>query len=154
MTAPKPTPKPREKPVAELRGPILILLAEGYTVSHIARELACARSTVRSVRALPESQAKLAAARKERAAQGEASVEDARRILREASQAAALVLADGTQHADPRVRVRAAREVLDRIGIPRIEEVQTRNLDAPDLSKLTDEELATWERLNAKVSPA
>jgi transposase-like protein len=131
---------------------ILARLLARYSVSAVARDLGCNRSTVRAVRDRPEVQVQLAEARAAREAAHAAALDDARRILREGAPAAALAIVDATQHPDPHVRVRAARELLDRVGIPRVEEVQTRNLDAPDLAKLTDEELATWERLSAKVA--
>lgn len=131
---------------------IVARLVEGWTVTATARALSVSRVTVRAVRDRPEVQVRMAEARAAREVSHAAALEDARRILREGAAGAALALVDATQHPDPQVRVRAARELLDRVGIPRVEEVQTRSLDAPDLAKLTDEELATWERLSVKVA--
>lgn len=155
MTAPKkpkrPT-RPREKPVAELRPTILLMLGDGYTVSAIARECKCARRTVRLVRDDPDAQVQLAAKRKARVAEHEARIEDGRRILQEGVTAAAHALVDATQHADPRVRVRAARELLDRVGIPRVEEVHHSGDEAEvDLSLLSDEEFDQFRALRAKA---
>lgn len=146
-------PLPTREMAPETRdAEIVAKLVEGRTVTATARALSVSRVTVRAVRDLPEVQARMAAARAAREAAHAAALEDARRILREGAQGAALALVDATQHPDPNVRVRAARELLDRVGIPRVEEVQTRSLGAPDLTKLTDDELADWERLSAKVA--
>jgi len=151
-TAPPPRSRTRDREVRDEQ--IVPLLLAGYAVAAITRQLGCSRATVGAVRSRPEVQKRLAEERAKRADAHEAMLEDARRILREGGVDAAHALVDAVTHHDPNVRARAAAQVLDRIGIPRIEEVQTRALDAPDLSKLSDDELATWERLNAKVSRA
>lgn len=153
MTAPRP-PRAHERDHDVRDEEVVALLVAGYAVAAITRQLGCSRATVGAVRARPEVQARLAAERAKRADAQEAMLEDARRILREGGVDAAQALVDAVTHHDPNVRARAAAQVLDRIGIPRIEEVHQRGLDRPDLTKLTDEELVLWEQLNAKVTPA
>lgn len=150
-TAPPPRSRTRDREVRDEQ--IVPLLLAGYAVAAITRQLGCSRATVGAVRSRPEVQKRLAEERAKRADAHEAMLEDARRILREGGVDAAHALVDAVTHHDPNVRARAAAQVLDRIGIPRIEEVRQRGLDRPDLSKLTDDELREWERLNAKVTP-
>lgn len=146
-------PEPRSMTPEERDAKILELLLAGHAGAHVARELSVSRNTVAAVRERPDVQPRLAAARAARAAALEEGLEDARRVLREGASAAAQALVDGINDDDPNVRLRAAAQLLDRIGVPRVEEVRNRSVDLPDLSKLSDEELAQWEELNAKVSP-
>jgi len=152
VTAPKP-PRAHDRDREVRDEEIVALLVAGYAVAAITRELGCSRRNVGIVRSRPEVQARLAEERAKRADAHEAMLEDARRILREGGVDAAHALVDAVTHHDPNVRARAAAQILDRIGIPRIEEVHQRGFDRPDLTKLTDEELVLWERLNAKVTP-
>ena len=151
MSTPKP-PRAHDRDHDVRDEEIVSLLVAGYAVAAITRELGCSRATVGAVRSRPEVQEQLAAEREKRADAHAAMLEDARRILREGGIAAAHALVDAVTHHDPNVRARAAAQVLDRIGVPRIEEVHTREGDAPDLAKLSDDELAEWERLSAKVT--
>lgn len=153
MTAAAPPPRSRTRDREVRDEQIVPLLLAGYAVAAITRQLGCSRATVGAVRSRPEVQKRLAEERAKRADAHEAMLEDARRILREGGVDAAHALVDAVTHHDPNVRARAAAQILDRIGIPRIEEVRQRGLDRPDLSKLTDDELREWERLNAKVTP-
>jgi hypothetical protein len=62
----------------------------------------------------------------------------------------AQVFVEALEHADPRVRLHAAKEIADRVGLPRTERLESAG--APmDLSKLTTEEVEQLAALMAKV---
>lgn len=136
----------------------LDLLAGGRGVGEVASALGVSESTVFRWRDTPEGQARLAAANdereRERAAAAEArrnTVVEARTRLHELALKAVEALEGGLNNDDPQARLRAAREVLDRAGVPRTERVET---GAPelDLSKLTPDERATMRALLTKMA--
>jgi transposase-like protein len=128
------------------------LLAEGYTVTAVARQLGLSRPTVRGWRDSPDGQKQLAAARAARDAESREVVADARRIVRANLAFAAQVLADKLRSPHPHVALAAARELLDRGGLPRTERVEGGGAPAADLSRLTDDELVTLARLQQKAT--
>jgi hypothetical protein len=128
----------------------LIMLIEGCSITYVAETLEISRPTVRRWRDSPEGQAEITKARKARADAHRDASEAALRTLRENADKAAQVLVDQLDDDDPAVASVAARTVLDRIGVPRTERIETQA--APmDLSKLSTEELEQWATLLAKV---
>lgn len=125
------------------------LLAEGLTVSEVARRLGVARQTVsgwKNSSAAPE----VAAAQEKRAHGFEEATATARAELRDGLHEAAKELVLLAKHQDPNVRLRAVGQLMDRAGLPRVEVVATEA--APlDLSQLTEEELELFERLMRKA---
>jgi hypothetical protein len=128
------------------------LLAEGFQITTVARQLGIKRITVRDWRDSPEGQSQLADARRARAAAFEGAVEDARQILREAAVKAAQVLADKLDAPTSFAALRAAREILNRVGLPSVSKVETTTPPSTlDLSRLSDVELVQLEQLHAKA---
>lgn len=162
MSSRKPPPKPARRPtkrappaVPARRGPdamveAMRLVAEGYALSTVAAQLGVDRGTVSDWRDSPDGRAALADARKVRADAFKDAAERSRQILREGAERAATVIVDGLEHRDPVVRSLFARTLLDRVGVPRTQRVET-NPAPPDTSGLSDEELEQFERLHAKV---
>lgn len=119
------------------------LLAEGMYVGDIARALRVNRHTVRAWQDSQEGQRILAMAQASRAADFENVVADARRALREL-----VPLAVAALRADLRIPARrghAAREILNRTGLPSGTVVEIRK--PLDLSKVSPATLAELEAL-------
>lgn len=125
------------------------LLAEGFTVSEVARRLGVSRQTVSGW--ANHTAAEAVSVEKAKRAQGfEDAVAAARKELKASTLDAARVLVGQLTNADPAVAAAAAKTILDRAGLPRVEVVQSEA--APlDLSGLTEEELATFEALLSRV---
>ncbi len=154
--APSPTPPPAAPDLTrggpDARVEAMRLLAEGYTASSVAQQLGVDRGTVREWRDSPEGQRELAAARKAREDSFAEAIEDSRRVLRDGAVRAAQVLVDQLDDTDPAVAASAARTLLDRVGVPRTERVEVKSDDSgEDLSRLSDEEFAEYERLAEKA---
>ncbi len=151
MTPPNPPPPPRTLGATERTAEITRRLEAGQSVAHIARELTCARLTVRTVRNDPEMQARIAAACKAREDAHAGHLATARGLMLEATIDVAQAFIDALDHADPRVRLLAAKEIADRIGLPRTERLESA---APptDLSKLSTEELEQLAALTSKIN--
>ena len=128
------------------------LHAEGISVSEIGRQIGVARETVS--RWIHHRAATAVAV--ERAARAETfadAVSAARERLRAGASRAAEVLVAQLDSSDPAVAAAAARTLLDRVGVPRAEVVQT--VPAPlDLSGLATEELEHLEGLLARAGGA
>lgn len=131
----------------ELRAEALRLLTENYTLSAVARMLGVNRNTVREWRDSPEGQRSLEQARTARAEQYQNAAEQARQVIRENVARAAQTLADNLDAPNRRDRATAARELLDRGGVPRTERVEGGAGRSADLSRLTDEQLVQLARL-------
>lgn len=136
----------------ETRERALRLLAEGFPVTAIAQEVGCNRSTVRLWRDSPEGDARLKALRRERDAQYSEDIEDARRALKSAALDAVKTLVQQLRSTKSAVAVTAAQAILDRIGVPRTERVETVKQKRADFSKLTTEELRELKRLRGKLT--
>lgn len=134
----------------ERRPEAMRLLAEGLPLSAVARQLQCARDTVRDWRDSPEGQRELEAARKARDLKADEVAEAARRVLRESAARAAQILVDRLDAGGSGEATRAACAILDRVGVPRVERVETTVDSALDMSVYSDEELAVLEALQAK----
>lgn len=125
------------------------LHAEGIPVAEIGRRLGVARETVSRWVHHRAAEA-VAVAKQERAQAFEDSVAPARAALKASALRAAEVLVAQLGSSDPAVAASAARTLLDRVGVPRAEVVQTS--PAPvDLSGLDLEELERLEGLLARV---
>jgi len=149
----KPT-KPHRTSRGKIRGPhaqaeAARLLAEGLTVTEVARRLGLARETV-SVWKNHSAIDIVAVAVEKRAESYADAVALARSKLRDAAARAADVLVAQLDDADPAVASMAARTLLDRVGVPR-SEVLVQAAAGPDLSKLSADELADLERLLEKA---
>jgi len=141
---------PRRRGGAVARADAMRLLAEGYKVIAVAREVGVDRRTVREWRDSPEGQRLLDEARKTREALQAEGREAALRILREAAPHAAQRLVDALE-ARPPASVGAAEAILARVGLPRSAVLETTVGPALDLSALSDDELAALEALQAKA---
>lgn len=140
------TPATPARDSADARTEAMRLLSEGLSVTEVARRVGASRQTVskwKNHTALPE----LAAAREVRAQTFEDAVTGARATIRDNTLKAAQVLVDQLADPDPAIRAAAARTLLDRGGLPRVEVVETGPTLPLDLSGLTDDELAVVERV-------
>lgn len=126
------------------------MLADGFRIGAVARELGINRCTLRDWRDSPEGQRLLDAARKTREAQIAESRDAALRILRESAPLAAQRLVDALA-APPPASTGAAEAILARVGLPRSTVLETTVAPALDLSLLSDDELAALEALQAKA---
>lgn len=149
-----PDATPRDTPRRPTKGPgaraeAARLLAEGYTVSEVARRLGVSRQTVSGW--ANHTAAEAVATEKAKRAQGfEDATKLSREKLRENLLAVTEELVKLAKDPDPAVKLRAITAIMDRGGLPRVEVVQ--NEAAPlDLSDLTAEELDTFEALLARV---
>ena len=125
------------------------LKAEGLTVSEIARRVGVARETVS--RWVNHKAVEAVATERAARAQGfEDAVAAARKELKASTLDAARVLVGQLANADPAVAAAAAKTILDRSGLPRVEVVHT-EAEPLDLSGLTAEELDAFEGLLLKV---
>ena len=127
------------------------LVACGMSVTLAAKSLGVTRETVSRWKNGPGRQL-LQSARASVDTQLKEEAGDQVRALRGAIAAAVRELRKGLKSKDPRVRLRAAEEILDRVGIGRKSRVE--NVDAPptpDLSRLTDTELEVLSVLMARA---
>lgn len=160
MTGKKPRPKPakadtrRRKIGPEAKAQAMVLLAEGFSLAAVGVEMGVNRDTVLTWRDSPDGQRLLADARKAREGALKEGIGRARKVLEEGAILAAQTLVDAATHGPTKDRIRAAATLLDRIGVPRTERVEVAAGDDEDLTVLTDDELAEYERLLAKTRKA
>lgn len=154
-TKPKPVRKKAGKPGRKIgpaaRARAYALLAEGFSCSAISRELKIRVDTVIVWRDSPEGQAEVRRLRTERNAELGATLKQARLDLEMLIPRAITALGDALAASNPNVRVRAAREILDRGGMPRTEIHEEHGGDV-DLSGLSLEELEQLRALHAKAA--
>lgn len=138
---------PREQAMA--------LLAEGISIAEVSRRLGLHRRTVEKWRTTEAGAAALETAKEQAREAFQSTVEAARSKLSaaadEATDAVLEVLRDGK--GDPGTRLRAASMVFDRVGLPRIQRLETPPTPL-DTSKLSDQELADLEALLRKAGEA
>lgn len=127
------------------------LLAEGFAITDVAARIGVHRNTVMEWRGSPEGRAELTEARKVVAAEMESIVGEWRAGLRALGREALEVVRDKLGSDVPFEALAAVREVFDRGGMPRVNKVETAAGEPEDLSGLSDEELAQFEALQAKV---
>lgn len=137
---------------AAVREKAMALLAEGWTARAVAEQVKVNPHTVAAWRDSPEGQKVLDEARAARAEALREAATRARRVLEDAALRAAQVLVDQLDASAPNVKVRAAREILGRVGVPTLTESRV-TVAAPegDLSRLTDDELRTLDELERKA---
>lgn len=135
----------------EAQAEAMKLLAEGWQLASVARQLKVRRGTVRDWRDSPAGQRLLAAARAERSAALLEVIEDGRRLLRENAMRAVQVLVDKLASPVPFEAGAAAAQLLDRVGLPRTERIETPPKPKRDLSKLSTEELVQLRALREKA---
>lgn len=126
------------------------LLGEGLTASEVSRRLGVHERTVRRWRDNPASAPIIENARAMRAQAVADSVDEARRILRDAAPDAARAVVDALDSPDPADQLRAAAMLLDRVGVPRTERVETADVEH-DFSALSPEERAQLRALLTKA---
>jgi hypothetical protein len=152
--------KPPGRPTRVVRERALAMLAEGASPSAVALACRVDAATVWRWRDTPEAREIMAAAALERetarradaVAQREAA-NKARAALVAGAERASTTVLNALAHHNAHVRLRAAREVLDRVGVVRTQRLELGGTPL-DLTLLTDEEFATLEALVAKARPA
>ena len=150
VRAKKPPPdQSKGGPVA--RAEAMRLLATGFTITAVSKQLKVGRGPVVAWRESPDGKAEFTAFLKERDKQLREAADGALRILRDGADKAARVLVEQLGDRDPSVRSLAARTLLDRVGVPRTERIET--APAPiDTSGLSDEELEVLAKIGARRS--
>lgn len=144
--------KPGRRIGPEARAHAYRLLAEGFSCSAVARDLKIRVDTVIVWRDSPEGSDEIRRLREQRNAELGATLRQGRLDLETLVPRAITALGDALGAANPSVRVRAAREILDRAGLPRTEVHEERGGGDLDLSALSAEELDTLRDLHAKAS--
>lgn len=142
---PRPEPGPKDRELA------MAMVAEGWHLNDVAATLGINRNTVRRWRDCPEGQEMLAKAKARRAAAVATSLDDAKEILRSATVQAARTLVDKLRDTKPFEALTAADAILSRVGLPKASKVEMDLRAATDLSRLSPEELDTYERLTRKA---
>lgn len=137
-------------PADDRKGRAMRLLVEGHSLASVAELVGASRPTVRAWRESPEGQRMLRAAREECDREFKDSTSEARELLKSLARRAVQVLEEDLDSEDADIRHKAARTVLDRVGLPRTERVETITR-AEDLSKLSDDELETLRAIRAKI---
>lgn len=123
------------------------MIAQGIPLRAVARELRIAHETVMVWRDSPEGQKRLEELRRKRDVELGAVLNKARQRLEELIPRAIERLSDALESPNPQVALRAAREILDRGGLPRTE-IHENRAEALDLSVLAEEDLDTLRRIH------
>ena len=126
------------------------LLSEGYTVSSVAENLGLSRQTVTVWRDSPEGKALLSAACADRDREFRDTVTEARARLKSLAERAVEVLAEQLESGDEDTAGKAAKTILDRVGLPRTERLEL-GAERLNLSALSDDELRVYEMLRRKA---
>lgn len=147
---PNPAEPPR-KGGPEARAIAMELLADGLTVKAVAVQVGVDRSTVRVWRDSVEGQQLLTEARAARAADARDAREPALQTLKENAGRAAQVLVEKLASVLPFEALTASTAILDRVGIPRTERIETDATGDLDLSGLSDEDFAALRRIQGKL---
>ena len=138
---------------AQSRAKAMRLLAEGLTIAEVSRRLKVHRRTVEKWRADAAGAAELAEASKASASTFADSIEEARRILRDAAPLAARAVVSALDAPKEADAIRAAATLLDRVGVPRTERVEQVETET-DVAGLTTEERAQLRALLMKAAGA
>jgi transposase-like protein len=126
------------------------LLSDGYTVSSVAENLGLSRQTVTVWRDSPEGKALLEAACADRDREFRDTVTEARSKLKSLARRAVEVLEDQLESGDEDTAGKAAKTILDRVGLPRTERLEL-SAERLNLSALSDDELRVYEMLRRKA---
>lgn len=127
-------------------------VAAGEAAADVAHSLGVSRQTVNRWRREGASAVVYQDAVTERAEAMRATVLEARGYLEAHALDAAKTAVRHLGARKPADALRASGTVLDRVGIPRVSRVETPP-PPEDLSGLSDDELALYERLKQKVTP-
>lgn len=136
---------------ANLQADAMRLLCDGWQLAAVARQLGVNRNTVRDWRDSPDGQRLLAEARVARESHFVDAAERARAMLRESAVAAVQALRDDL--ASPGRRSRAARAILDRIGVMGGQTLHVTS-GVIDLSQLPEDVLAALEAARTTADKA
>lgn len=131
----------------------LRLIAEGFRNSVVARHINVDRHTIAKWRSSVDGQRLLAQYRKEREEAFRGTIEDARRILKTAVQRAARKLVERLDSKTPFESIAAAEAIFARVGLPKVDVLQTEEHAAVDLAVLSDDELQRLHELTRKAQP-
>lgn len=129
----------------------MTMLAEGENITAVAEACDVSRTTIYQWRASPEGQRLYAEAKKARDEALKGAIEEARTILRAGAVDAARTLVELSGSGPAPERVRASVTILDRVGLPKVERLETVETTDEDLGLLTDTELEQLEALRAKA---
>lgn len=119
--------------------------AAGKSVTAIAEELDLKPNTISKWFAEPETAEMLQRFRIE-------ALGESKDVLRGLSLRAVQALAEGLESPEAKDRIAAAKTILDRVGIVRVEKFEHEHKGKIDLSALTEDELLQWKGLMRKVS--
>ncbi len=128
----------------------LALLGEGVTAAEAARRVGVHERTVRKWRDLEGSPLVIEEAAETRKAVFADSIEEARRILRAAAPDASRAIVGALGASKDADVIRAAATLLDRVGVPRTERVETIGGEV-DYSHMTPEKRALLRELLAEA---
>lgn len=140
----------RVNPSEAVKARAMRLLVSGESLSRVAELVEVSRPTVRAWRDSPEGQRLLRDARAEYDREFKDTVSEARTMLKSLAQRAVEVLDEDLTSEDADIRHKAAKTILDRVGLPRTERLEIHE-ERLDLSSLSDTELAEYERLRRKA---
>ncbi len=126
----------------------MLMLAEGHSLEEVGKRFGKRRQTVRAWRERKDCQEIYREALAAREADFRDVALDVRRILRQGAIRAAIQMVQLLD--DPAQAAAAARDIMDRIGVLRGEQVTVHNARV-DLSNLSTEEIELLEQLQAKA---
>ena len=129
------------------------MMAEGYTVRAVSGSMGVNEKTIYRWMETPDGKADLDRARAQRLRAFEDTVAPARQQLKSLALRAVQVLAEQLESGDEDVASKAARTILDRVGLPRAERVEV-SVAQRNLSALSDDELRLYDALNEKALSA
>ena len=132
------------------RADAMRLLAEGHSVRSAAALVDVNEATVHRWRQSDEGKAELEAAQRVRARVFEDTVAHARTRLKSLAERAVEVLAEQLESGDEDTAGKAAKTILDRVGLPRTERLEL-SAERLNLSALSDDELRVYEMLRRKA---
>ena len=132
------------------RADAMRLLAEGHSVRSAAALVDVNEATVHRWRQSDEGKAELEAAQRVRARVFEDTVAHARTRLKSLAERAVEVLAEQLESGDEDTAGKAAKTILDRVGLPRTERLEL-GAERLNLSALSDDELRVYEMLRRKA---
>ena len=126
------------------------LMAEGVLTMDIANTLGVSERTVNLWKNSEDGKAELEHARERTARVFEDTVAHARTRLKSLAERAVEVLAEQLESGDEDTAGKAAKTILDRVGLPRTERLEL-SAERLNLSALSDDELRVYEMLRRKA---
>lgn len=132
------------------RADAMRLLAEGHSVRSVAAMVNVNEATVHRWRQSDEGKTELEKAQAVRDQVFRDTVAEARAELKSLAQRAVRALAEDLDSGDPELRHKAARTILDRVGLPRTERHEVVPVQE-DLSRLSDDEVEMLRVIRAKM---